>query len=87
MHLRPRRGGVRVVARHLVGFADPQEPFSAARFGTEARDVIDGIRSRGKLPRPGISLRTHSLTSKGSSERVNTSPTILSSRASRRARR
>jgi tRNA dimethylallyltransferase len=38
------------VPHHLVDVADPEETYTAARFGREARAAIDEVRSRGKTP-------------------------------------
>ena len=34
----------------MIDLADPDEPYTAARFGREARTVIEGIRARGRIP-------------------------------------
>jgi tRNA dimethylallyltransferase len=38
------------VPHHLIDICDPVEPYSAARFATQARQLAALIRSRGKLP-------------------------------------
>ena len=38
------------VRHHLIDFADPKEPFSAATYQKYAREAIDDILSRGCLP-------------------------------------
>ncbi len=38
------------VPYHLIDVADPAEPFSAGRFASEARPVIEEIVGRGRLP-------------------------------------
>lgn len=38
------------VAHHLVDVVDPDEPYHAARFRTEARALIRDIRARGRWP-------------------------------------
>src|SRR5262245_31599054 len=38
------------VVHHLVDVADPHERYHAARFVIEAREAIEGIRARGRLP-------------------------------------
>jgi tRNA dimethylallyltransferase len=38
------------VPHHLVDVADPGETFSAADYARLAREALDGIRSRGRLP-------------------------------------
>lgn len=35
---------------HMIDLADPDEPYTAVRFGHEARTVIEGIRVRGRIP-------------------------------------
>lgn len=35
---------------HMVGVADPQETYSAARFVEDASACVDDILARGKLP-------------------------------------
>jgi tRNA dimethylallyltransferase len=40
----------REVRYHMVDVAEPEEPFSAGRFAHEARQVIEGIVSRERLP-------------------------------------
>jgi tRNA dimethylallyltransferase len=39
-----------LVPHHLIGFVDPHERYSAARFVADAAAAIDDIRARGKLP-------------------------------------
>lgn len=41
------RGAVR---HHLLDVADPEEPFSVARFQTLARSAVEGIVERGRVP-------------------------------------
>ncbi len=36
------------IPHHLIGFLDPREPYSAARFVVDAMAAIDAIRARGK---------------------------------------
>ena len=38
------------VPHHMIGVADPAEPWSAGRYARSAIPVVDGILSRGKLP-------------------------------------
>ena len=38
------------VPHHLIDIADPADAYSAARFAQDARQAIDDIRSRGRLP-------------------------------------
>lgn len=38
------------VPHHLVDVADPEETFTAARYGREARAVMEEVRARGKTP-------------------------------------
>jgi tRNA dimethylallyltransferase len=38
------------VPHHLIDILDPSEPYSAARFCTDAAQKIEEIRARGKLP-------------------------------------
>jgi len=40
----------RVCPHHLLDILDPSEAYSAARFHTDARRLIDEIRGRGRLP-------------------------------------
>jgi len=40
----------RRVPHHLIDVAEPEERYSAGRFAEEAREAIDAIRSRGRLP-------------------------------------
>jgi len=42
-----RRAEVRY---HLIDSAEPSEPYTAGRWAREARDVIDAIAARGRLP-------------------------------------
>ena len=38
------------IPHHLIGFLDPSEHYSVARFVEDAQAVIEDIRSRGKFP-------------------------------------
>ena len=38
------------IPHHMVGVADPNEDYSAARYASEASACVDGILARGKLP-------------------------------------
>lgn len=38
------------ISHHMIGIADPKEPYSVARFVEEATACVDDILSRGKLP-------------------------------------
>lgn len=38
------------VPHHLIDICDPEEAYSAARFATDARQAIDAIHGRGRLP-------------------------------------
>jgi tRNA dimethylallyltransferase len=38
------------VPHHLIDIEDPREPYSAARFRTDALRAIEGIRARGRMP-------------------------------------
>jgi tRNA dimethylallyltransferase len=38
------------VPYHMLGVADPAEPFSAGRYATEARPIVEDIARRGRLP-------------------------------------
>ena len=38
------------VRYHMLDVAGPEEPFSAGRFASEARPIVDGIAGRGRLP-------------------------------------
>jgi tRNA dimethylallyltransferase len=40
----------RVVPHHLIDILEPCESYSAGRFARDAAELIDGIRSRGRLP-------------------------------------
>lgn len=40
----------RLVPHHMMDLADPDEPYTAARFGREAREVIRAIQGRGRFP-------------------------------------
>jgi len=40
----------RQVPHHLIDILDPEEAYSAARFAADARQLIDDILSRGRLP-------------------------------------
>ena len=40
----------RAVSHHLVDVVDPPERYHAARFAAEAREAIETIRARGRLP-------------------------------------
>ena len=39
-----------VVPHHMIDIVDPETPFSVAEYQRMARDVIDDIHARGKLP-------------------------------------
>src|SRR5690242_6822966 len=39
---------MQAVPHHLVGFIDPRERYSAARYARDALDALSGIRRRGK---------------------------------------
>lgn len=39
---------IAAVSHHLIGFLDPLERYSAARFASDALDALDAIRNRGK---------------------------------------
>lgn len=47
---KPTAAEMRGVAHHLIGFADPREEYSVARFVQDAASTIAGIASRGRLP-------------------------------------
>jgi len=47
---RPTETEMQGVPHHLVGFVDPDEPYSVARYLADARRAIDEIVSRGRLP-------------------------------------
>jgi tRNA dimethylallyltransferase len=47
---KPTREERESCAHHLVDVADPEEKYSAARFGREARRIAEEIRARGNLP-------------------------------------
>jgi tRNA dimethylallyltransferase len=38
------------VPHHLLDVADPEETYTAARFGREAREAMEDVRARGKTP-------------------------------------
>jgi tRNA dimethylallyltransferase len=38
------------VPYHMLDVADPREPYSAGRFASEARPIVEGIARRGRLP-------------------------------------
>ena len=38
------------VRYHMIDVADPAEPFSAGRYASEARPIVDEIARRGRLP-------------------------------------
>ena len=40
----------RLLPHHMIDLTDPDKPYTAARFGQEAREVIQGIRERENLP-------------------------------------
>lgn len=44
----PTREQLAAVQHHLVGFLDPHERYSAARFASDATAAIEGIHARGK---------------------------------------
>jgi tRNA dimethylallyltransferase len=44
----PTADQVGAAPHHLIGFLDPQERYSAARYARDALAVLDGIRQRGK---------------------------------------
>ena len=47
---KPSREQRAQVPYHLVDVAEPQEPFSAGRFASEARAAVEDIHRRGRLP-------------------------------------
>ncbi len=47
---KPSPEEMRGVPHHMIDVADPNEDYSAARFGDEAGTVIDDVLERGKLP-------------------------------------
>jgi tRNA dimethylallyltransferase len=47
---KPGAGERARVAHHLIDLIDPTEAYSAGRFYTDARAVIQGIRERGRIP-------------------------------------
>ena len=44
----PERDALATVPHHLIGFLDPSERYSAARFAADATAVVRGIHSRGR---------------------------------------
>ena len=46
----PTEAEMNGVPHHMVGVADPREPYSAARFVEEATACVDDILARGRLP-------------------------------------
>jgi len=38
------------VPHHLIDVVDPDDTYTAARFGREARDAFDDVRARGRVP-------------------------------------
>ena len=46
----PTQAEMNGVPHHMVGVADPREPYSAARFVEEATACVDDILTRGRLP-------------------------------------
>ncbi len=44
----PSPEALRSIPHHLIGFLDPHERYSAARFATEAIAAIDAVHARGK---------------------------------------
>ncbi|WP_341919853.1 tRNA (adenosine(37)-N6)-dimethylallyltransferase MiaA [Hydrocarboniphaga effusa] len=47
---KPDRDTLARIPHHLVDILDPLEPYSAARFASDALRLIDEIRGRGRLP-------------------------------------
>jgi len=47
---KPHKGARRAVRHHLIDVADPDEQYTAGRFCEDARNAIQDIISRGKLP-------------------------------------
>ena len=47
---KPTRDELEQVPHHLIDLRHPWQPYSAAEFAADARDAIDGILARGKLP-------------------------------------
>ena len=47
---KPSRERRRDPPHHMLDLAEPDEPYTAARFGREARTVIEGIRMRNRIP-------------------------------------
>jgi tRNA dimethylallyltransferase len=47
---KPTRAERDAVRHHLVDVADPEETYTAARFGYEARSVAGAVRARDRLP-------------------------------------
>lgn len=46
----PTEAEMEGIPHHMIGIADPKEPYSVARFVEEAAACVDDILSRGKLP-------------------------------------
>jgi len=47
---KPTEEEMQGIKHHLIDFLEPEQPFSVADYVKLARDCIDDIRSRGKLP-------------------------------------
>ncbi|WP_034412753.1 tRNA (adenosine(37)-N6)-dimethylallyltransferase MiaA [Derxia gummosa] len=47
---KPGRDELARVPHHLIDICEPDQPYSAARFATDARAAIEAIRARGRLP-------------------------------------
>lgn len=47
---KPTPGQQAEVRYHMIDVADPAEPFSAGRFASEARPIVEDIARRGRLP-------------------------------------
>lgn len=47
---KPSAAEMRGVPHHMLDVADPEEPYSVARYVAQATPIVDGILARGKLP-------------------------------------
>lgn len=47
---KPTREELQQYRHHLIDIAEPDEPYSAARFGEMARPIVTDLQNRGKIP-------------------------------------
>lgn len=75
---KPTQAEMEGVPHHMIDIVDPETPYSCAEYVTAARDVIKGIRKRGKLPIVcgGTGLYLDRLLHGGNDARAEASPQV-----------